>query len=139
VPRRGEVGVVDGRLGGGVRELRGGRALPGVAEEIAEVRGDDGVARVGVGERLEMDLVRVTWPNGVVQYDDRRDLGDRAATDDALGFLQSEGLVGSCPFLKNTPRMPPSTPTGVNMASMNGKRSSAFRNADVSPTNSRYS
>ena len=54
---------------------------------------------VGVGEGTEMDLVRVTWPNGVVQYDDRRDLGDRAATDDALGFLQSEGLQGSCPFL----------------------------------------
>ena len=54
---------------------------------------------VGVGERTETDLVRVTWPNGVVQYDDRRELGDRAATGDTLGFLQSEGLIGSCPFL----------------------------------------
>ena len=30
---------------------------------------------------------------------------------------------------KNTPRIPPSTPIGVSMASINGKRSSALRNA----------
>lgn len=52
---------------------------------------------VGVGGHAETDLVRVTWPNGVVQYEMRRDLGDRASTGSLLE--QSEGLIGSCPFL----------------------------------------
>jgi hypothetical protein len=38
---------------------------------------------------------------------------------------------------KNTPRMPPMTPSGVSIASMNGKRSSALANADFDPRNSR--
>ncbi len=54
---------------------------------------------VGVGGEKEVDVVRITWPNGVVQYELRRDLGDRASAKDKLGLAQSEGLVGSCPFL----------------------------------------
>ncbi len=56
---------------------------------------------LGVGEQSGTDIVRVLWPNGVFQYELRRDLGDRAATGGgALGALeQQEGLAGSCPFL----------------------------------------
>jgi hypothetical protein len=54
---------------------------------------------LGVGRQTETDLVRVTWPNGIIQYDTKRQLGDRAATDDELGFFQSDGAVASCPFL----------------------------------------
>jgi tetratricopeptide (TPR) repeat protein len=54
---------------------------------------------LGVGAATETDYVRVTWPNGVVQYFLRRDLGDRATLANELDLLQTEGLVGSCPFL----------------------------------------
>jgi tetratricopeptide (TPR) repeat protein len=56
---------------------------------------------LGVGEQTGTDVVRVLWPNGVFQYELRRDLGDRAATGGgALSALeQQEGLAGSCPFL----------------------------------------
>ena len=53
---------------------------------------------VGAGGEAELDYVRITWPNGVVQYDLRRALGDRAATG-AAENLQVEGLIASCPFL----------------------------------------
>ncbi|HVS11444.1 MAG TPA: hypothetical protein VMS76_16365, partial [Planctomycetota bacterium] len=52
----------------------------------------------GTGRATELDYVRITWPNGVVQYDLRRELGDRAATG-AAENLQVEGLIASCPFL----------------------------------------
>lgn len=56
---------------------------------------------LGVGAQDGTDVVRVLWPNGVFQYELRRDLGNRAATGGgALGALeQPEGLIGSCPFL----------------------------------------
>lgn len=56
---------------------------------------------LGVGEQSGTDVVRVLWPNGVFQYELRRDLGDRAATGGgALSALeQPDGLIGSCPFL----------------------------------------
>ena len=38
---------------------------------------------------------------------------------------------------KNTPRMPPMTPIGVNAASISGKRSSAFANTTFCPENCR--
>jgi len=42
--------------------------------------------------------VRVTWPNGVIQYVMRDEL--RAPKpEDARGFQQQEGIAGSCPFL----------------------------------------
>jgi tetratricopeptide (TPR) repeat protein len=52
----------------------------------------------GTGGGTELDYVRITWPNGVVQYDLRRTLGDRAATG-AAENIQVEGLIASCPFL----------------------------------------
>lgn len=56
---------------------------------------------LGVGEQTGTDVVRALWPNGVFQYELRRDLGDRATTDGgALSALeQPEGAAGSCPFL----------------------------------------
>jgi tetratricopeptide (TPR) repeat protein len=91
--RLGYRGSKDNRRGiGAVVELRSGPIYRRILW-----RGE--AELVGVGQRAETDLVRVTWPNGVVQYDDRRELSDRAATGDTLGFLQSEGLAGSCPFL----------------------------------------
>jgi len=60
-----------------------------------------GCARLlGVGPVAELDWLRITWPNGVRQFDPRRDLGDRrVGSDPLLEFRQIEGLVGSCPFL----------------------------------------
>ena len=53
---------------------------------------------LGLGPLIEPDFVRVTWPNGVIQYVTREEV--RSPTpEDALGFLQSEGVAGSCPFL----------------------------------------
>jgi len=48
---------------------------------------------IGIGERAQADVVRITWPNGVVQHD----LDVEAGTDKLIE--QAEGLVGSCPFL----------------------------------------
>ncbi len=54
-------------------------------------RGD--VLNFGLGNALESDVVRVSWPNGVVQYVVHPPL------QEDLVVLQKEGLVGSCPFL----------------------------------------
>lgn len=55
---------------------------------------------LGVGPVAQLDWLRITWPNGVRQFDPRRDLGDRrVGSDPLLEFRQIEGLVGSCPFL----------------------------------------
>jgi tetratricopeptide (TPR) repeat protein len=69
---------------------------------IVEVRARDLYRRVfwdgephllGLGPHAKADLLRVTWPNGVIQ----------TLTDVAAGSAQTieekEGLVGSCPFL----------------------------------------
>jgi hypothetical protein len=76
---------------------------------IVEVRAGDVYRRiywrgetqlVGIGDAQEVDFVRVTWPNGVVQYDTRRQPGDRVATkENPRGLQQSDALGGSCPFL----------------------------------------
>src|SRR5688572_4436577 len=51
-----------------------------------------------------------------------------------LGWLLNQAP----PMLaKNTPRMPPMTPTGVSAASINGKRNSALANIAFCPENSR--
>ena len=69
---------------------------------IVEVRAGASYRRVlsreqghtyGCGPAGKVDVVRVTWPNGVVQY---ATLPDSA---EELVLLQKEGLVGSCPFL----------------------------------------
>ncbi len=48
---------------------------------------------IGLGKASKADVVRITWPNGVVQHD-----LDVAAGCERL-IEQAEGLVGSCPFL----------------------------------------
>ncbi|MEX1024829.1 MAG: FG-GAP-like repeat-containing protein [Planctomycetota bacterium] len=54
----------------------------------------DGLPRtLDVEERTKVDVVRVTWPNGVIQT-----LVDLPIGTD-LRIKQKEGLVGSCPFL----------------------------------------
>jgi tetratricopeptide (TPR) repeat protein len=58
---------------------------------------------LGLGKRGELDVLRIHWPNGVVQTDVARDLstpsGAGTGEADTLVFEQIEGLVGSCPFL----------------------------------------
>ena len=57
-------------------------------------------ALLGLGPAQELEWLRITWPNGVVQYDLRSEIGDRRATGGALdALMQTEGLIGSCPFL----------------------------------------
>jgi hypothetical protein len=54
---------------------------------------------VGCGPHERLDVVRITWPNGVVQtaLDVAPGSGDLLDTGPELE--QSEGLIGSCPFL----------------------------------------
>ena len=47
---------------------------------------------LGLGAATSVDWLRVTWPNGVIQYDLQPEPGSRTIT-------QREGLEGSCPFL----------------------------------------
>ena len=47
---------------------------------------------IGLGSREEVDIVRVTWPNGIVQEIVDLELGSYV-------IRQREGLGGSCPFL----------------------------------------
>jgi hypothetical protein len=58
---------------------------------------------VGVGSAKKIDVLRVTWPNGIVQSDLDVDLEDQTGLDDpdaAFGRVtQASGLAGSCPFL----------------------------------------
>ena len=62
---------------------------------------DGGTTLLGVGDERELDILRITWPNGVIQYDLKPELGERAASGEGprAALLQDEGLVGSCPFL----------------------------------------
>ena len=87
-------GVKDNRRAkGAVLELRSGPIFQ-------RVFWDGGTELLGAGDAEALDWLRITWPNGVVQYDPRLDLGDRRVTNDPLeAFKQIEGLVGSCPFL----------------------------------------
>jgi hypothetical protein len=58
-----------------------------------------GAELLGFGANPALDVLRITWPNGVVQG--YVDLGSGASSllDLAGGLEQSDGLVGSCPFL----------------------------------------
>lgn len=87
-------GVKDNRRAvGAVVELRAG----GVYQRRFW---DGGIHLLGLGEAEGIDWMRITWPNGVTQYELRQDPGDRRATSSVLdAILQTEGLVGSCPFL----------------------------------------
>ncbi|MCA9003228.1 MAG: hypothetical protein KDB61_14995, partial [Planctomycetes bacterium] len=57
-----------------------------------------GTELVGLGSAKQADVVRVTWPNGVVRTDLDLAAGDPFAADPSLAE-QTEGLIGSCPFL----------------------------------------
>jgi len=58
---------------------------------------------VGVGDGEKIDVLRLRWPNGIVQTHIDLDLTDQAIIDDpdaAFGeYTQKTGLIGSCPFL----------------------------------------
>ncbi|MBI5364899.1 MAG: hypothetical protein HZA53_17105 [Planctomycetes bacterium] len=58
---------------------------------------------VGVGQHEKVDVLRITWPNGVVQTQLDLDLKPKAGVDDADaafgGLTQDNTLIGSCPFL----------------------------------------
>ncbi len=90
----------------GYRGLKDNRRAIGM---VVELRAGDVYRRifwrgtqqlVGVGAAEKTDWLRLVWPNGVSQYVLRSDLGDRrSAKDRETEVLQSEGLIGSCPFL----------------------------------------
>ena len=58
---------------------------------------------VGIGDGEKIDVLRLRWPNGVVQTHIDLDLTDQSIIDDpdaAFGeYTQKTGLIGSCPFL----------------------------------------
>ena len=80
-------GVKDNRRGvGAVVEL-----LAGPLYRRIFWRGE--ALTIGIGPQEQVDVVRVTWPNGVVQH-----VTELRARSHRL-IVQKEGLVGSCPFL----------------------------------------
>ena len=54
---------------------------------------------VGIGGQKWADVVRVTWPNGVVQQELDVEEGVAILLDNPDFGEQPEGLIGSCPFL----------------------------------------
>jgi tetratricopeptide (TPR) repeat protein len=117
-----------GSVGGGATSLllalRGGKDNRGAVGAVVEVRARERYERrlaterkllFGLAGKNGVDVVRVTWPNGVVQclvapasskpLDEARRCGgvEHAASAPArvvaMSLLQKEGLAGSCPFL----------------------------------------
>jgi len=105
-------------------ELRGVKDNRQAVGAIVELRSGNRYARrlqrgpqfvAGLGSAGKAELVRITWPNGVVQNlidaeseaDPKKQLAARACGDAAaeaaavvrLAVPQKEGLAGSCPFL----------------------------------------
>ncbi len=84
------------RAVGAIVEVRAGRIYRRI-----DWRGEPEV--IGVGDAPRIDVLRVTWPNGVVTT--RLDVeitpqGTAVDPDEALGvYTQGDGQVGSCPFL----------------------------------------
>jgi tetratricopeptide (TPR) repeat protein len=54
---------------------------------------------VGLDTHDLLDIMRVTWPNGVVQHRTDVEKGVDIAAPDSPNWVQAEGLMGSCPFL----------------------------------------
>lgn len=58
---------------------------------------------VGVGKAEKLDVLRITWPNGVVQTNLDVDLASPGGVDDPdaafKGITENETQFGSCPFL----------------------------------------
>ncbi|MFN0009984.1 MAG: FG-GAP-like repeat-containing protein [Planctomycetota bacterium] len=91
---------------GGLRNNR--RALGSIVEYRAGPiyrriywRGEPVLAGVGPADRI--DVLRITWPNGVVQTNLDVDLGSPGGVDDPdaafRGITEYEAQFGSCPFL----------------------------------------
>ena len=84
-------GKKDNRQGlGAVVELRAGRGY-----RRSLFRGATTI--YGLGDMDYADVLRITWPNGVVQNELDVEKGAQIL-DGAIGE-QTEGLIGSCPFL----------------------------------------
>ncbi len=47
----------------------------------------------GLGSRTEVDTVRVTWPNGLIQNESRQ------SADEAFTYKEAQRLSGSCPMI----------------------------------------
>lgn len=88
------VGLKDNRRGvGAVVEVRTGPIYRRIFW-----RGDPLLC--GAGEREWIDVLRITWPNGIDQTLLDVDLGDQTFLDENFDALQQpEGQIGSCPFL----------------------------------------
>jgi len=121
---RGGIVVRCGSVGGGATslllQLRGGKDNRQAIGAIVEVRFQERYARrlalerqqlLGLGGKPGADVLRITWPNGVVQcfvepasskpLDDQRRCAASGPSARAvvLQVPQKEGLAGSCPFL----------------------------------------
>jgi hypothetical protein len=80
-------GIKDNRRGvGSIVEVRSGKSYRRIYW-----RGEP--VTIGLGDMSEASVVRITWPNGVVQ----NTLAHPAGAP--LVLHQKEGLIGSCPFL----------------------------------------
>ncbi len=92
--------------------LRGNRTNRRAVGSLLELRAGAVYRRVyyrgepvllGSGGRERLDVLRITYPNGLVQSELDVDLTDQTIVDDpdsAFGlYSEPEGLIGSCPFL----------------------------------------
>lgn len=87
------IGKKDNRQGvGAIVEVRAGKVYRRIF-----LRG--GAEVVGIGEQDYADVVRITWPNGVVSQETDVEKGAQFMLDNDTFAEQQEGLIGSCPFL----------------------------------------
>lgn len=103
------IGDKDNRQGvGAVLEVRKGDRyrriyLRGTPEVVGigggETTGEDGVGEDDESDADAADVVRITWPNGVVDTNLDVATGVRFFLDNEDFGVQPEGLIGSCPFL----------------------------------------
>ena len=85
------IGKKDNRQGvGAIVEVRAGKAYRRSSCAAPEV--------VGIGNQ-SADVVRITWPNGVVSQETDVEKGAQFMLDNDTFAEQQEGLIGSCPFL----------------------------------------
>ena len=87
------IGKKDNRQGvGAIVEVRAGKVYRRIF-----LRG--GAEVVGIGDQDYADVVRITWPNGVVSQETDVEKGAQFMLDNDTFAEQQEGLIGSCPFL----------------------------------------
>ncbi|MBZ0258701.1 tetratricopeptide repeat protein, partial [bacterium] len=53
------------------------------------------VTHIGVGDRDQVDVLRITWPNGIFQ----NEIHTAAASPAILNVSEKPGYAGSCPFI----------------------------------------